>query len=111
MTLPEQITQLRKPKTKHKLISAITKRFSPRVFNSKTISNHDLITIFEAARLAPSGRNHQPWQYLWMRKGTKSYDKLFTCIPERNYWAQSAPLMIIAAYNPAEPIDGINKWA
>lgn len=111
MNTTEEIINLRTPKTNAKLISPILKRFSPRVFNNEAIANDDIEALFEAAKLAPSGRNHQPWQYVWMRQGSKAYEKLFQSIPERNGWAKTAPVMIIASYDPSEPSDGVNKWA
>lgn len=111
MDFIQEIIKNRTPETRFPLIKAITRRFSPRVFSSKLISLKHLKTIFEAARLAPSGRNNQPWFYYWIRKGSRSYKKLGSCIPERNTWAFSAPIIIIACYDQTDSIDKINKWA
>lgn len=111
MDLPQKVINNRTPKTLHNLIGSISQRFSPRVFSSKPIPLKHLETIFEAARLAPSGRNNQPWFYYWIRKESRSYKKLKNCIPERNTWAFSAPLIIIACYDQTDSIDKINKWA
>lgn len=108
----DKIINLRKPKTSIKVLKAIADRFSPRVFADYTINDDELSIILEAARLAPSGRNHQPWMYYYAKKGTNGYLKLSTCLPERNYiWASKAPLLIVATYNPKEPTGEINKWA
>lgn len=110
--LPNKIIDLRRPKTRLDIIPAIKNRFSPRVFSSDAISKADLRRIFEAARLAPSGRNHQPWQFYIVRKGSKAYPELTKNIPERNIiWAKTAPVIVVACYDPSEPTDGINKWA
>jgi nitroreductase len=113
MGILEEVFQLRSPKTVFPLLDPIKKRFSPRIFSNDPILSEHLEIIFEAARLAPSGRNNQPWKYFWMRKGTEAYKKIFTCIPERNLWASSAPIIIMSLYNPVEPSEGspVNKWA
>jgi len=111
MNLLQEIVNKRTPKTLHNLIGSISQRFSPRVFSSHRIPDKHLEIIFEAARLAPSGRNNQPWFYYWIKKGSRLYKKLESCIPERNSWAFSAPLIIIACYDQTDSIDKINKWA
>jgi len=111
MTIVDQVKSKRKPSSRFKVMSVIASRFSPRVYSQEKVSETDLRVIFEAARLAPSGRNRQPWYYFWFRKGTTAYEKVKQCIPERNSWVLSVPLIIIACYDPSEPIDGINKWA
>lgn len=43
---------------------AILKRRSVREFSDKLITNDDLIKLIEAARLAPTARNEQPWEFI-----------------------------------------------
>lgn len=111
MNLLQKVKKIRTPKTSYKLIKSIGLRFSPRVFSSDPIADKHLKIIFDAARLAPSGRNNQPWFFYWIRKESKSYKKLKSCLPERNAWAFSAPLIIIACYDQTDQVDKINKWA
>lgn len=111
MRISNQVKQNSSPKTDKDVLNSIKKRFSPRVYNNQAIPNSDLEIIFEAARLAPSGRNNQPWIYYWMKQGSAAWNKLFECIWERNWWAKSAPMMILTAYNPIEPTGDNNKWA
>lgn len=111
MGILEVVMQKRLPKPRVKVISSISKRFSPRVFAPDEPTKEDLEIIFEAARHAPSGRNHEPWYFYLLRKGSENYERLFTYIPERNYWAKTSPIIIVACYDPSEPVDGINRWA
>jgi nitroreductase len=111
MNLVEKIIKKRTPKTVYNLIGSIRHRFSPRVFSSDKIPAKHLEIIFEASRLAPSGRNYQPWFFYWISKGSNSYKKIISCIPEGNRWAFSAPIIIIACYDETDSIDKINKWA
>jgi len=105
------IQRKKKPKPRFPVIKIFKDRFSPRVFSAKPIPNKHLRIIFEAARLTPSGRNNQPWFFYWMKKSSSAYKKVKLCIPERNFWALSAPVIIIACYDPSEPVDKVNKWA
>jgi len=49
------------------LFEAIEKRRSIRSYKSDHISNRHLKRILEAARLAPSGKNLQPWRFIIVR--------------------------------------------
>ena len=111
MATTQEILAIRKPESRLPLISPILNRFSPRVFSSEQIPDEHMQIIFEAARLAPSGRNNQPWMYFWARKGSKAYERLVDCIFERNHWCKSAPVLILSTYDPTEPVDGLNRWA
>lgn len=110
--ITKKVIKNRVPKTKYNLINSIQNRFSPRVFNCQSITEDEICTIFEAARLAPSGRNHQPWKFFVIFKKSNSYLKLLKSIPERNLiWANTAPLLVIACYDETEETEGVNKWA
>jgi len=111
MSLRDEIISCRTPVTQHDVSDPMKERFSPRVFSSTPIPETDLDVIFEAARLAPSGRNHQPWFFYTADKSSDTHKKLSACLPERNSWALSAPTLIVCCYDPTEPKDGVNKWA
>jgi nitroreductase len=46
------------------VLSAILKRRSIRKYKAKDIPHQQLLEILDAARLAPSGANRQPWQLI-----------------------------------------------
>lgn len=46
---------------------AITQRRSIRSFRSDPVSDDAVLSILEAARLAPSGSNRQPWRFIVVR--------------------------------------------
>lgn len=98
MTTAEEIIKIRKPQVRYQVIQPISDRFSPRHFSSEKIPNKVINSIFEAARLAPSAVNYQPWFYYWTENGSTTYDNIISCLPERNYWAKTAPVLIIACY-------------
>jgi nitroreductase len=74
----------------------ITKRWSPRVFNQKPVEFEKLHLLFEAAKWAPSGRNAQPWRFIYATKDMKEYELLFNLLDEGNKkWAATAPLLVL----------------
>jgi len=111
MSIVKNVVEIRKPQPKFPVLKTISKRFSPRVFSADSIPADHIKCIFEAARWAPSGRNNQPWFFYVIKRGTNAYEKVKQCIPERNGWALSAPLIIMACYNPTEPQGLSNIWA
>jgi nitroreductase len=111
VSLRDDIIQRRLPVTDLNILEPMQQRFSPRVFSSAPIPQADFDVIFEAARLTPSGRNHQPWFFYTANNHTNAHEKLSACLPERNGWALTAPTLIICCYDPSEPKDGVNKWS
>jgi len=70
------------------------KRWSPRAYADKPVSDADLKTIFEAASWAASSYNEQPWRFVVGRKGDAVYGKIFSALMAMNQaWAQSAPVL------------------
>jgi nitroreductase len=53
------------------LMEAIKKRRSVRTYQSREISDETLNKILEAARLAPSASNRQPWKFIVVRDPKK----------------------------------------
>ncbi len=79
----------------HKILNSIRNRYSPRDFLDKPIENEKINSILEAARLAPSGFNNQPWRYVLVDKKSKNRKKLEHSLLPGNGWAKSAPLLIV----------------
>ncbi len=72
------------------------KRYSPRAFSGEAISKDELMTVFEAARWAPSASNMQPWRFIYAMAGTPEFDKLFSLLIEFNKdWAKRASVLIV----------------
>jgi nitroreductase len=49
-------------KTDHPIDSLFLDRWSPRAMSGEPITRDELLTLFEAARWAPSSGNSQPWR-------------------------------------------------
>ena len=58
------------------------------------ISDEELLTLFEAARWAPSTYNEQEWRFLYARRDTPQWPEFFDLLVEGNQaWAASAPVL------------------
>ena len=70
-------------------------RWSPRAFDGSELPEEDLLTLFEAARWAPSAFNSQPWRFLYARRGDEDWERfLGLLIPWNQSWAHSASLLV-----------------
>lgn len=56
-------------------LKALTRRRSIRTFHPRSISDEALNKIVDAARLAPTARNIQPWEFITV-KNTQTLDSL-----------------------------------
>lgn len=76
----------------------IHQRRSLRAYDpTKIVNDTELNSLFEAARWAPSAFNEQPWRFIFARKGSTSYQKLFNALmPGNKSWAINAPVLLLA---------------
>ena len=76
----------------------IRERWSPRAFADKSVPQHVLRSIFEAARWAPSSNNEQPWAYIVATKDDhENFEKMLSVLVEFNaHWAKNAPVLALA---------------
>ena len=74
--------------------SLLLRRWSPRAFAQRLVSEADLSTIFNAGLWAASSYNEQPWRFIVGRKGTPTWDKIWrVLVPGNQVWANSAPVL------------------
>jgi len=77
-------------------VPLIVERWSPRAFDESEIPQEDLDVIFEAAGLAPSAFNYQPWKFLYARRGDANWDRFLSLlIPFNASWAKDAGALVI----------------
>ena len=70
-------------------------RWSPRSFDQSAISDEDLNVIFEAAGLAPSAYNYQPWKFLYAKNGDANWERFLShLVPFNQSWAKTASVLI-----------------
>ena len=87
----------KKAPTNLNLHPLILNRWSPRSLDSEEpISTDDLTAILEAARLAPSAFNEQPWRYIVGKRGDETFAKILAGLGEFNQkWAKNASALLL----------------
>jgi nitroreductase len=79
----------------HPIDPFFLERWSPRAFDGSEMPEADLLTLFEAARWAPSAFNSQPWRFLYARRGGPDWERfLDLLIPFNRSWAQSGSALV-----------------
>jgi len=81
------------------MIESIINRRSIRKFLDKPLEEEKLAAILEAARLAPSGMNVQPWHFIVL-KDEKTKQALAKAVNEQ-VWIAGAPTVIVAVADSA----------
>lgn len=81
----------------HPVHALITKRWSPYSFDSRSVPDEDLRSLFEAAHWAPSSYNEQPWNYIVAKKeNPEEFQRLLSCLVDGNQvWAKAAPVLAL----------------
>lgn len=99
MVKPYSLKNFRK--SQYPINSIFTKRWSPRSMSGEKITKKELLSLFEAARWAPSSSNIQPWRFIYGLKGSKEFEKLFSLLDDFNVlWCKNASaLVLIISYN------------
>jgi nitroreductase len=89
----------------HPIEMLFLERWSPRAFTGEAIDRASLMTIFEAARWAPSSYNSQPWRFVYGLRDTPAFAQLLDLlVPANQAWAkQAAVLMIVASKTTMAP--------
>ena len=74
----------------------IAQRRSPRTFADAMVEEDTLMTLFEAARWAPSSANEQPWRFVYATKREpEAFEALLETLAEGNrIWAKDAPALV-----------------
>ncbi len=79
---------------------AIRKRRSVRQFTGAPIPREDLVQIVDAARLAPSGSNRQPWDFIVVTDC-----EMIMKLKVASEWMAQAGAIIAAVMDPA-----VSRW-
>ena len=72
------------------------KRFSVRKYEDKELNDAQILEVIEAARIAPSATNKQPWHFVVI-KNKENLKKIQGCY--HRDWIKSAPVIIVACGN------------
>jgi len=101
--------------TQEPIDKLISKRWSPRAFNPEfIIDKKSILSLFEAARWAPSCYGDQPWKFiLFLKDDITPWTRALNCLSIGNQnWAMDASILIVVCANKLfthnnEP----NRWS
>lgn len=83
-------------KADHPIESIFVNRWSPRAMSGEPITEQQIMSLFEAARWAPSTYNDQEWRFLYGRRDTPHWEKFFGLLMEANQvWCKNAALLVV----------------
>jgi nitroreductase len=68
----------------HPIEPLFLRRWSPRAMSGEPLSDGELLSLFEAARWAPSTYNEQEWRFLYARRDTPHWPTFFDLLNEGN---------------------------
>jgi len=77
-----------------RLLDIIRSRRSIRKYSSRPVEKEKIIKMAEAARLAPSTSNGQPWRFFAV-EDSDNLKAVVSSLGKINSWAKTAPLIII----------------
>ncbi|MEP6819890.1 MAG: nitroreductase family protein [bacterium] len=85
-----------KRKADHRIDNLFLDRWSPRAMTGEPVAQEELLTLFEAARWAPSSYNYQPWRFLYARRNTQHWQTFFDLMGEFNQsWTKTAAVLVV----------------
>ena len=85
-----------KRKAEYEVDELFLDRWSPRAMSGEPVTEEELLTLFEAARWAPSSFNNQPWRILYARRDTEHWPVFLGLLVEGNrVWAKDAAALLL----------------
>ena len=83
-------------KATYPISNIILNRWSPRAMTGELITHDQLMTLFEAARWAPSSYNNQPWRFLYALRNSAFWDLYFGLLVKANQeWVKNAAALAV----------------
>lgn len=78
------------------IIDLILHRWSARAMSGEPIADSALMSLFEAARWAPSCFNSQPWRFIYAKRDTPAWHTLFELLVDFNkQWCINAAVLVV----------------
>lgn len=84
---------------KTQLLDLLMRRKATRAIAERPVEPEKIEAILEAARLAPSCYNNQPWRFLVLDE-PEALEKGREALSQGNYWAKTAPVLLIGYSRP-----------
>jgi nitroreductase len=94
------------------LYEAIQRRHSVRDYADKPVEEDKIVRVLDAGRLAPSGRNRQPWKFVVVRDAAKR--KTLAELSGQTFLAEAPVVLAVVGTSPdavmfcevpADPVD------
>lgn len=80
----------------HAIAPVFLDRWSPRAFTGEAMPQETLLSLFEAARWAPSAGNSQPWRFVYGHRGTEAFEAIYDTLDEGNRrWTDKASVLAV----------------
>ena len=80
----------------HAIEPLFIRRWSPRALSGEPLTDAELMSLFEAARWAPSTYNEQEWRFLYARRETAHWPLFFDLLFEGNQaWCGRAAVLVV----------------
>jgi nitroreductase len=90
------MTKFLNRETTYPILSLLLSRVSYRAFGDERLTEEELMSLFEAARWAPSSYNNQPWRFVYARRGEKEWDTFFSVLVDFNKsWCKNADTLVL----------------
>jgi nitroreductase len=94
MVTKEEMLQYRTPQ--FSVGPLFINRWSPRAMSGGKIDHDMMMSLFEAARWAPSSYNNQPWRFIYARRDSEHWERLFGLLVDQNKaWAKNAAVLAV----------------
>ena len=91
-----------------KVLDVIQKRRSVRKYKEDPIPEKALMRVLEAARLAPSGKNFQPWKFIIVKD--KALKEKLAQASAGQFFMAEAPIIIVGCGFPDNCYAGMGRY-
>lgn len=83
-------------KSSYPVLPELLNRWSGRAMSGRSVSKRELMTLFEAARYAPSARNTQPWRFVFSTHRSPKWQEFLALLePSYKGWCTKAAALIL----------------
>jgi nitroreductase len=91
----------------HRVDPLFVDRWSPRAMSGELVTDEELLTLFEAARWAPSAGNLQPWRILYAHRDSPEWPLFFEILnPGNQTWCLKAAVLVLFVSKTMNPDSG-----
>ncbi len=80
----------------HPIEDIFLQRWSPRAMSGQPLEHGELMTLFEAARWAPSTYNEQEWRFLYAPRTSQHWTRFLGLLMDANQtWCKAAGALVV----------------